>query len=93
MDAMMDLAVIFALLNGALLVGLLVLYGRIVWRSKAVYPVGLMIFASLLIVQNLLTAYSYLSLTPFFGEAVIPYLFVISVLEFGGILALARVTL
>jgi hypothetical protein len=52
-----------------------------------------MLFASLLLVQNLVTAYSYLSMTPFFGEAVVPFLFAISVLEFGGLLALARVTL
>jgi hypothetical protein len=90
---MMDLAVVFASLNGAVLVGLLYLYLRITWRTKAVYPVGLMLFASLLLVQNLVTAYSYLSMTPFFGEAVVPFLFAISVLEFGGLLALARVTL
>jgi len=90
---MMNLAVVFSALNGAVLVGLLYLYARIAWRSKAVYPMGLMIFASLLLVQNLLTAFSYLSMTLFFGEAVVPYLFAISVLEFGGLLALVRVTL
>ena len=89
----MELAVGFALLNGIVLVGLLFLYGRITLRSKALYPVGLMIFASLLLVQNLVTAYSYISMTPFFGDAVVPYLFAISLFEFGGLLALARVTL
>jgi hypothetical protein len=93
MEAMMDMAVVFAGLNIAVLLGLLFLYGRIVWRSGAVYPAGLMVFACLLLAQNLLTAYSYLSMTPFFGEAVVPYLFMISMFEFGGLLALARVTL
>ena len=93
MDAMMDSAVVFASLNVALLVGLLYLYSRIAWRSKAVYAVGLMVFASLLLVQNLVTDYSYLMMTPFFGESVVPFLFTISLLEFGGLIALAKVTL
>ena len=92
MDLMMELAVVFALLNSLLLTGLLLLYGRIVRKSRAAYPMGLMIFAGLLLTQNLLTVYSYASMTPLFGGSVIPYLFVISALEFGGLLVLARVT-
>lgn len=92
MDPMMDLAVAFSSLNILVLLGLLVLYARIVWRSRAVYPVGLMLFASLLLAQNFMTVYSYTSMTPYIGEALYPYLFAISMLEFGGLLALARVT-
>jgi hypothetical protein len=93
MDLMMELAVGFSFLNILVLAGLSLLYARIVWKSRAMYPVGLIIFAVLLLAQNLMTVYSYESMTPFFGEAVIPYLFTISILEFGGLLALARVTL
>jgi hypothetical protein len=92
MDLMMSLATVFASLNVAVLVGLLYLYIRIAWQSKAVYPIGLAIFASLLLLQNGVTAFSYLAMAPIFGEAG-PYLFFISVLEFGGLLALVRVTL
>jgi hypothetical protein len=90
---MMDLAIVFSSLNVAVLIGLLYLYARITWRSRAVYPAGLLIFASLLLLQNLVTVYSYVSMTPFFGESVLPYLFAISLLEFGGLMALARITL
>jgi hypothetical protein len=93
MDAVMDFAVVFASLNVAVLVGLLFLYSRIAWKSKAVYTVGLIVFASLLLIQNLVTDYSYVMMTPYFGESVVPFLFAISILEFGGLLALARVTL
>ena len=93
MDVMMELAVGFASLNSLVLAVLLYLYARIAWRSKALYPAGLLVFASLLLVQNLLTVYSYVSMTPFFSDSVVPYLFAISALEFGGLLALARVTL
>ena len=90
---MMDLAIVFSGLNIIILLGLSYLYVRVIWRSKAAYPVGLLIFSSLLLSQNFVTTYSYLSMTPFFGESVLPYLFAISFLEFGGLIALARVTL
>lgn len=89
----MDLAIFFSLLNVAVLGGLIYLYARIVWRSRAPYPAGLLIFGSLLLLQNLVTSYSYLDMTPLFGEGLVPYLLVISVLEFGGLVALIRVTL
>ena len=89
----MDLAIVFSSLNVIVLVGLLYLYARITWRSKAVYPVGLLIFASLLLLQNLVTAFSFIEMTSFFGEALLPFLLAISVLEFGGLLALTKVTL
>ena len=88
----MTLAVVFASLDSVVLLALLYLYSKIAWRSRALYPVGLIVFAALLLVQNLLTAYSYTSMTPFFGESVVPYLLAISILEFGGLLALAKVT-
>jgi hypothetical protein len=90
---MMGLAVAFSSLNVVVLAGLLYLYGRIIRRSRALYPIGLLIFASLLLLQNLLTAYSYVAMTPFYGESLLPYLLAISVLEFGGLLALTRITL
>jgi hypothetical protein len=92
LDLMMDLAIAFSTLNVIVLAGLLYLYARISWRSRALYPVGLVFFASLLLLQNLITAYSYVEMTPFFGESLLPYLLAISVLEFGGLIALTRVT-
>jgi hypothetical protein len=93
MDLMMEAAVVFSSLNVVILTGLLYLYARITWRSRALYPIGLLLFATLLLLQNLVTAYSYLAMTPFFGESLLPYLLGISVLEFGGLLALTKVTL
>src|SRR2546428_11285640 len=68
METMMELAVIFAILNAALLTALSVIYGRIVWRTRASHPIGLLIFALLLLLQNALTIYSYLAMAPFFPE-------------------------
>jgi hypothetical protein len=93
LDLMMDVATVFSVLNIAVLAGLLVVYGRIAFRSGASYTFGLVIFAALLLLQNSVTAYSYVEMTPFFGETVLPYLMTISVLEFGGLLALTKVTI
>jgi uncharacterized membrane protein YgdD (TMEM256/DUF423 family) len=88
----MDLAAFFASLNVLLLVGLVYVYSRLTLRSKAPFTVGLLLFAGFLLVHNLMTVYSFLSMEPFFGEAVLPYLLAISSLEFVGLLALVRVT-
>ncbi len=93
MALMMDLAVLFSGLNSLLLAGLIYIYARIVQRTHSVYTAGMLLFASFLLTQNLLTAYAYTSMTPFFGEAILPYLFGISLLEFAGLAALLRTTL
>ena len=93
LDLMMELAIVFASLNVVVLVGLVYLYARIALQGKALYPVGLIIFAALLLLQNALTAFSYFSMTPFYAEGITPYLLAISLLEFGGLLALVKVTL
>jgi hypothetical protein len=90
---MMELALVFSSLNVVALLALLYLYGRIALRSRAAYSVGLTLFALLLLLQNAVTAFSYIEMTPFFGDEVVPYLATISVLEFGGLVALTKVTL
>jgi len=89
----MDLAALFAGMNIVLLLGLMYIYGRIALRTKAAFSIGLLTFSSFLFVHNSMTVYSYLSMAPFFGDSVLPYLFATSALEFGGLAALLRITL
>ncbi len=89
----MELAVLFAALNVVILVGLLLLYGRIAWRSRATHSLGLLIFAILLFLQNGLTIFSYIEMAPFFQAPALPFLLGISALEFGGLIVLLRITL
>jgi hypothetical protein len=93
MELMMDLAALFAGLNLILLVGLFYLYGGVAWRTKAPFSFGLLAFSALLLLHNMITVYSYLTMAPFFGESVLPYLFAASGLEFGGLAVLLRFTL
>ena len=89
---MMEIAVVFAMLNSIVLLSLLLIYGRIAAKTRASYSLGLMIFAVFLLAQNLATIYSYVDMAPFFEPQAMPYLSTISALEFVGLLVLARIT-
>ena len=89
---MMDVAVILSLLNSAVLVFLLGLYGRMALKTHAGYSIGLMIFASFLLAQNLATVLSYVMMAPFFGSEALPFLTGISALEAAGLIVLAKIT-
>ena len=88
----MDVAIVFSVLNAALLVVLLYVFVGIAIRSRASHSVGLMFFALLLLANSLLTAYSYATMAPFFGREALPYLSTISVLEFVGLTVLVKIT-
>jgi hypothetical protein len=92
LEPMLDLAVIFAGLNTVVLVVLLVIYGRIAVKSRAVYSVGLVMFALFLLAQNLMTVLAYVMMSPLFGQGSLPALSGISALEFVGLLVLAKIT-
>jgi len=89
----MDVAILFSGLNAAMLLALLYFYVKIAIRSRAAHSLGLAFFALLLLANSVLTVYSYSAMSPFFGSEAIPYLSVISVLEFFGLAALLKITL
>lgn len=90
---MMEVAIVFSTLNSALLLVLLFIYARIAVRSRASHSVGLMFFATLLLANSALTAYSYVTMAPFFGNEALPFLSMMSVLEFVGLAVLLKITL
>ena len=89
----MILTVSLASINSVLLLILLLLYGRIVIKSRATYAVGLMIFALLLLAQNLLSVFAFIAMEPLFTAGALPFLSGISALELGGLVVLLRITL
>ena len=90
---MMLLTVMLACVNSALLLILLSLYGKILVKTRARYALGLLIFALLLLAQNLLSVYAFVTMQPFFGEEALPYLSGIAALELAGLVALLGITL
>lgn len=89
---MMNLAVIFAVLNTIVLLVLLSLYARIALKSKAAHSIGLLVFALFLLAQNLITVFAYVTMSPLFGHEALPFLSGISAMEFVGLLVLAKIT-
>jgi len=85
-------AIGLASVNSVILVGLLYLYARIFARSRASYSIGLTFFAGMLLLQNLLTAFAYGTMSPLFGSDALPYLSAIGAAELAGLLMLTKIT-
>jgi uncharacterized membrane protein len=86
-------AIGLASVNSIILVALIYLYARISLRTHASYSMGLVFFAGLLLIHNLLTAFAYGTMSSLFGSDALPYLTSIGGAEFAGLLVLLRITL
>jgi hypothetical protein len=93
METLMILTAVLSGVNSFLLVFLLVIYGKTFFKSKAVHAIGLMLFALLLLAQNLLAIYAYVDMNMYFGSGALPYLFGIAILELASLIAMVAVTL
>ena len=89
----MGAAIGLALANSAVLVSLIYLYSRIAVKTRAMYSMGLAVFAGLLLMHNLLTVFAYAAMAPLFGQDALPFLSGIGALEFVGLLVLLKLTL
>jgi hypothetical protein len=92
METLMYAAIGIAGINSAILAGLVYIYAKIAMKSRAAYSFGLCFFAAMLLLQNLLTAFAYETMSPFFGAEALPYLSVIGGAELAGLLGLLRMT-
>jgi hypothetical protein len=93
MHPYVEIAVLFSFLNAALLFGLVYLYAKILMKTHARYTIGLIVFAGLLLAQNLVTLSSYLFMIEFYSWQLYPVIDLIAVFEFAALIALFRVTL
>jgi hypothetical protein len=84
------------IVSGANLVVLGVLVGvfiKIYSRTKAQLPLGMIFFAGLLFLHNVIGVYAYFSMTELYAAALLPYLLAVHVAELGGILIFLKITL
>jgi hypothetical protein len=93
MNNLMGISAALGLTNVALLVALLVLYARIYKSSKAIFTLGLMFFAGMLVLHNAIAVYAYFSMAPLYNEALLPYFVAVHVAELAGIATLLKITL
>ncbi len=89
---LMDLSMYTAAIDALLLIVLLALYLRVYRDTHAQFSLGLSIFSILLLGQNLLAVYSFLTKGSFVEEPFLPYLFTINLAEAFGTLVLLRTT-
>lgn len=93
METMMTASTI---VSGANLVALGVLIGvftKMYSRTKAQLPLGMIFFAGLLFLHNVIGVYAYFTMMELYAIALLPYLLAVHVAELAGILILLRITL
>jgi uncharacterized membrane protein YjdF len=84
---------IISIANIALLVVLIAVYVKIYKTSRAVYTLGLLFFATMLALHNVIAVYAYFAMAPLYSDELFPYFVAIHLAELAGIAALLKVTL
>lgn len=93
MTILMDISAIISLANVSILLALLIVYIKIYKNTRAIFTVGLMFFASMLMLHNLIAVYAYFAMAPLYAEELLPYFLGVHIAELAGIGALLKVTL
>lgn len=89
----MQLTAVISLGNISILAALLMVYTKIYRISKAVYTLGLMFFSIMMIIQNIIGAYAYFTMSQFYSPQLYPYILGIDIAELVGISILLKITL
>ena len=92
MAFLMDVSSIVSMANMAILVVLLAVYGRIYNKTGATFTIGLMIFAGMLMLHNIIAVYGYFAMAPLYSDDLLPYFVGIHIAELAGLIALLKVT-
>ena len=85
-----------AVVSGANMVVLGILIGvftKIYSKTKAQLPIGMIFFAGLLFLHNLIGVYAYFTMMDLYAGALLPYLLDVHVAELAGIIILLKITL
>jgi len=93
MALMMDISAAVSIVNVGILAVLLGLYARIYSSTRAVFTLGLMFFAGMLVLHNAIAIYGYFAMAPLYSEGLLPYFMGVHFAELAGISALLKVTL
>ena len=84
------------IVSGANIIVLGILIGvftKIYSKTKAQLPLGMIFFAGLLTLHNVIGVYAYFSMTELYALALLPYLLAIHLAELAGVLVLLKITL
>ncbi|AFU60121.1 MAG: hypothetical protein QXX64_04395 [Nitrososphaera sp.] len=92
MALLMDISSIISMANVAILVALLAVYANIYSKTRATFTVGLVVFASMLMLHNGIAVYGYFAMAPLYSDDLLPYFVGIHIAELAGLVALLKVT-
>ena len=93
MNILVALTAGIALVIVALLVALLTINARIYKNTKASFTIGLMFFAGMLLLHNVIAVYAYFTMESLYSMELLPFFVVIHLAELAGISILLKVTL
>ena len=88
----MDVSSIVSMANMAILVALLGVYANIYSKTRATFTVGLMVFAGMLMLHNVIAVYAYFAMAPLYSNDLLQYFVGIHIAELAGLIALLKVT-
>jgi len=89
----MEISAGVGIVNVALLIALLTVYAKVYKSTRAVFTVGLMFFAGMLMLHNIIAVYAYFAMEPLYAIGLLPYFVVVHIAELAGIAVLLKVTL
>lgn len=93
MNSLMEISAGLGIANVILLIVLLTVYAKVYKSTRAAFTFGLMFFAGMLILHNIIAVYAYFAMQPLYAVGLLPYFAVIHIAELAGIAALLKVTL
>jgi hypothetical protein len=93
MAILMDINTLVCILTIIILSYLLYLYTKIFFKTQATFTIGLMFFAGMLVIQNLVVVYAYFAMAPLYAEGLLPYFLIIHIAELAGVASLLKITL
>jgi len=88
-----DLSAFFSFVNVLLLVGVIWVYGNGYRRIRAEFTAGLLFFAGLFLVQNLLALYSFLAMFMYYASDVGGFVLAYTIVQTAGLGVLLWVSL
>jgi len=85
LDLIHDLSALFSFVNIVLLVGLIWIYGNGFRKIRAQFTAGLLFFAGLFLVQNLLALYSFLAMFMYYAPDVGGFVLAYTIVQTAGL--------
>ncbi len=92
MAILMDLSMYTAAISAALLLVLTLVYLRVYRDTHAQFSLGLAVFASILVAQNVVAVFAFITMASYIADGFLPFLLTINLAEALGAGVLLRTT-